>query len=169
MVFTVPMEQGQVAGYPRRAVLAALVGGGTSVALGGCWGSPGPAPSPTPHPLAPALAGTLALVDRYQATVAAFPDLTEQLQPLLTDHRAHVDALRRAMGTPNPTGSASASAGATASAPDDQGAALTALRTAEQAGQADASTACLAAAAGYAALLGSIAACRATHVEVLAS
>ncbi len=131
MVFTVPMEQGQVAGYPRRAVLAALVGGGTSVALGGCWGSPGPAPSPTPHPLAPALAGTLALV--------------------------------------NPTGSASASAGATASAPDDQGAALTALRTAEQAGQADASTACLAAAAGYAALLGSIAACRATHVEVLAS
>ena len=50
---------------------------------------------------------------------------------------------------------------------DDPAAAVVALRAAEQAGQADASTACLAATAEHAALLGSIAACRATHVEVL--
>src|SRR6266516_2619402 len=89
MVFTVPVEYG----YPRRAVLIALVGGGASVALGGCWGSPRPAPSPTPHPLAAIMAGTVALVDRYQATMAAFPDLAEQLQPLLANHQAHLDAL----------------------------------------------------------------------------
>ncbi|OLE21809.1 MAG: hypothetical protein AUG44_26465 [Actinobacteria bacterium 13_1_20CM_3_71_11] len=114
-----------------------------------------------------ALAGALALVDRYQATVAAYPDLAERLQPLLADHQAHVDALRRAMGTPSPTASPSAGGSAAPGVADDPAAAVVALRAAEQAGQADASTACLAAAAEHAALLGSIAACRATHVEVL--
>jgi hypothetical protein len=164
MVFTVPMEHG----YPRRVVLAALVGGGAGTALAGCWGTPRPTPSPTPHPLADTLAGTVALADRYQITIEAFPDLAEQLQPLLTEHRAHLDALRRAMGVPNPSGSPSASASSSVTPAPDQAAARTALRTAEQTGQSDATAACLASAAEYASLLGSIAACRATHVEVLA-
>src|SRR5256885_5872088 len=98
MVFTVPMELRPVDGHPRRVVLAALVGSGGSLVLGGCWGNDRPAPPPKPHPLAPALAGALALVDRYRATATAYPDLTERLQPLLDDHQAHVDALRRAIG-----------------------------------------------------------------------
>ncbi|TML31994.1 MAG: hypothetical protein E6G35_03160 [Actinobacteria bacterium] len=159
MVFTVPVKT-------RRAVLASAVGAGAGLVVSGCWGRGAPAP-PKPNPLAPALAGALALVDRYQATVAAYPDLAERLQPLLADHQAHVDALRRAMGTPSPTASPSAGGSAAPGVADDPAAAVVALRAAEQAGQADASTACLAAAAEHAALLGSIAACRATHVEVL--
>jgi hypothetical protein len=98
----------------------------------------------------------------------AFPDLAEQLQPLLADHRAHLDAVRRAMGVPNPSGSPSAAASGSVTPEPDQDSARTALRTAEQTGQSDATAACLAAVAEYAPLLGSIAACRATHVEVLA-
>jgi len=159
MVFTVPMKS-------RRAVLVTAVGAGAGLVVSGCWGRSAPV-TPKPHPLAPALVGALALVDRYQATVATYPDLGERLQPLLADHQAHVEALRRAMGTPGPTASPSASASAAPSVATDPAAAVVALRTAEQAGQADATTACLAAAAEHAALLGSIAACRATHVEVL--
>ena len=47
--------------------------------------------------------------------------------------------------------------------------AVTALKAAEQSGQTEAVTACLVASAQYAPLLGSIAACRATHVEVLSA
>jgi hypothetical protein len=161
MVFTVPMTS-------RRAVLASVVGAGAGVALGGCWGSGKPPGPPKPHPLAPTLAGVQAMVDRYQATVAAYPDLEQRLQPLLADHQAHLDAVRRAMGTPSPSASPSASASEAPSVAPDQAGAVAALKTAEQTGQADATKACLAAPAEYAALIGSIAACRATHVEVLA-
>jgi hypothetical protein len=168
MVFTVPvMEQRPGPGRSRRTVLAALVGGGSSVALAGCWGNDRTAPPPKPHPLAPALAGTLQLVARYATTATTFPELTERLQPLLADHRAHVDALRGAMGIPSPSASASDGAGVASSMPADAAEALAGLRTAEVAAQADARTACLAALPEYAPLLGSIAACRATHLEVL--
>jgi hypothetical protein len=161
MVFTVPMTS-------RRAVLASVLGGATGLALAGCRGSPRPAPSPTPHPLLPTLTDILALVDLYQATVAAYPDLADRLDPLLADHQTHLDAVRRAMGTPGPTASPSAAASPSASVQaDDPDAAVAALHTAEQTGQASAQKACLAAPATYAALIGSIAACRATHVEVL--
>jgi hypothetical protein len=151
-------------------VLGALVGTTVGAALAGCWPkSDPPASRPSPHPLTSAVAGTLALIDRYQATLAAYADLGTRLQPLLADHLAHSDALRQAMGVPSPTASPAASAGASASVPpDDQAGALAALRTAEEAGQAAATTACLSAAPEYAPLLGSIAACRATHAEVLA-
>jgi hypothetical protein len=160
MVFTVPMTS-------RRAVLASVVGGATGLALAGCRGSPRPAPSPTPHPLLPTLTGVLALIDLYQATIAAYPDLADRLGPLLADHQAHLEAVRRAMGVPSPTASPSAASPSASVAPDDPDAAVAALHTAEQAGQASAQKACLAATAAYAALIGSIAACRATHVEVL--
>src|SRR5438105_2970020 len=117
MVFTVPVWNRRARlGAPasRRAVLAGLAGAGTAVALGGCWPArKRPVARPTAHPLAPVLAGTLALIDRYQATMAAYGDLGTRLQPLVEDHRADLDALRRAMGTPSP--SASATAGVSAS------------------------------------------------------
>jgi hypothetical protein len=176
MVFTVPVWNGPVRravpnGRPtRRAVLTGLAGAGTALALGGCWPKKdGPAARPTPHPLTPVVAGTVGLIDRYQAALAAHSDLGTRLQPLLDEHRKHLDALREAMGTPSPSASATASASASASVAPDPAGALAALHAAEQSGQTEAAAACLAAAADYAPLLGSIAACRATHVEVLAS
>jgi|SRR5579859_2371656 len=161
MVFTVPMTS-------RRAVLASVLGTGAGLVLSGCVGHKEPPAPAKPHPLVPTLAGVQALVDRYQATIPAYSDLSDRLQPLLADHLAHLDAVRRAMGTPASTSaSPTESPSAAATVADDEGAALKALHDAEQAGQTEATTACLAAPAEYAALIGSIAACRATHVEVL--
>ena len=166
MVFTVRMRSGEAG---RRAVLAGLAGGAAALALAGCPSTANrPVGRPAPHPLTPMVAGTAALIDRYQATIGGYPDLGTRLQPLLTDHRAHLDALRAAMGTPVSSASPTASASASASVAADPAAALTALRAAEQAASADAAAACLAGPADHAALLGSISACRATHVEVLA-
>lgn len=75
-----------------------------------------------------------------------------------------------------PTPASSATPGASAPAgtlpspvlPSDRAALITVLRAAEQKGQADATAACLAAPTYRAALLGSIAACRSTHLVVLA-
>jgi hypothetical protein len=159
MVFTVPVTS-------RRAVLASVLGSGAGSALSGCFGGHEPPPPPKPHPLAATLVGVQAMVDLYEATSATYAELSDRLGPLLADHRAHLDAVRRAMGTPSPTASPTASASATASVPPDPDAALVALKAAEKKGQADASAACLSAPAEYAALIGSIAACRATHVEV---
>jgi hypothetical protein len=148
-------------------MLAGLAGGVAAAGLGGCtWlGGGKPAATTTPHPLESVLTATLALIDRYLAMIAAQATLADRLHPLLADHEADADALRRAMGRPSP--SATASVQPSASAAADPVAALSDLRGAEQAAQADAVAACLAAPAGYAGLLGSIAACRATHVEVL--
>jgi hypothetical protein len=54
-----------------------------------------------------------------------------------------------------------------ASAPADPASAIAALASAEKVGQALAQAACLSAPSYRAALLGSITACRATHLEVL--
>jgi hypothetical protein len=164
MVFTVPMHQHAT----RRAVLAGLAGGVTGAALAGCWpASDKPAVQHPPHPLTPVLASTGVLVQRYRATIAGYPDLAERLTPLLADHEAHVEALHKAIGTPVASASASPGPSVSASLAPDAAGAVAALRRAEQTGQADAVTACLAAASDDAALLGSIAACRATHLEVL--
>ncbi len=140
--------------------MVTLVGAGC-----GPFGSDPPAGAQT-SPLAPVLAGTVQLISGYQATLVTQPGLADRLNPLLADHQAHARALLAAMG--QPTAAATASPSVTPSAvPADPTAALAQLRTAEAAAQADAVTACVAAPAGNAALLGSIAACRATHVEAL--
>jgi hypothetical protein len=151
----------------RRAVLGAVVAGLALAGPAGCrWlGGNGEASS-TPSPLAPMLAGTLALIDRYTATIAARPTLADQLNPLLNDHRAHVTALRAAMGGAASAGPAPGTPSPTAG-PDDPAGALAAVRAAEQAARDAAVSDCLAAAPRYASLLGSIAACRACHLEVL--
>lgn len=159
MVFTVPMTS-------RRAVLASVVGGGVGLALSGCFRRHEPPPTPKPHPLVGTLAGVQALVDLYGATIDAYSDLSDRLTPLLADHRAHLSAVRRAMGATDPTASPTASVSPSASVAADSDGALVALKAAEQKGRADAVAACLSAPAEYAALVGSIAACRATHVEV---
>ncbi|HEY2672668.1 MAG TPA: hypothetical protein VGJ07_20130 [Rugosimonospora sp.] len=156
-------------GRSRRAVLGAVVGGVALAGPVGCgWLSRKGEASSKPSPLAPTLAGTLALIDRYTATIAAQPTLADKLNPLLNDHRAHVTALRAAMGAAASTGPAPGSPSPTAAVPDDPAGALAAVHAAEQAARDAAVSNCLAAAPRYASLLGSIAACRACHLEVLA-
>ncbi len=117
------------------------------------------------HPLQPMLTGTLALVSQYDTTIAGQPGLAGQLAPLRAEHWTHVTALLTAMGRPVPSDAPSpVASGPPAASPAE---ALVALRTAEHSAQTAAVSACVAAPARYAELLGSIAACRATHLEVL--
>jgi len=150
-------------GYRRRVLLGAAACG--AAALAGCDLFDEPKPPPGPDPLEPVRAQAQALADRYAAAIAAAPDLATRLQPLRDAHLAHVAELTKVIGTPPP--SPSPSAPPSAAAPTDPAALLASLRADEEAGRRDAETACLAAPGHRAALLGSIAACRATHVEVL--
>jgi hypothetical protein len=151
-------------GTPRRVVLAGGLAGAAAT-LAGCWKPGGNGAKPdaksSAHTLTAVLAGTLALVARYDATIAAQPTQAARLAPLRAEHWAHVTALYTAMGRPAP--SAAPSPAASGAPP----ATLPALRTAERTAQSDAVAACLAAPAQYAELLGSIAASRACHLEVL--
>ncbi|GAB2919132.1 hypothetical protein GCM10027280_02710 [Micromonospora polyrhachis] len=119
---------------------------------------------PEPDPLAPLLAGALDLAALYEAAVAADPTLADRLTPIAQAHRAHAEELARVtrVTLPNST----PTAGPTLPT-GDRKSMLTALRSAEQQGQAAATTACLSTPAHRAALVGSIAAARATHLELL--
>jgi hypothetical protein len=157
-------------GHKRRTLLAAGVGVITAPAGCGLADKNEPAPPPpAADPLRPALDETLALVATYDRVMLAQPGLAARLAPLAADHRAHVAELARTIGTgapsaagPPPSASAPTTAPSTAPA-----AALTELRAAELAAQRNADQACRRAPATRAALLGSIAACRATHAEAL--
>jgi hypothetical protein len=159
-------------GQSRRAVLGAALGGALLTGTAGCrWlGANRPEDAAAASPLAPTMTGTLALIDTYTATIAAQPTLAGQLNPLLDDHQACADALRTAMGgsAPPQQVSGSGSAAPSATVPEDPTAALAAVRAAEQAARDAAVKDCLAARPQYASLLGSIAAGRACHLEVLA-
>jgi len=151
----------------RRTVLGAAGGGLLALGAAGCGPfDDGAGAAPPPAELTQVLAGAVTLISGYQTTVLAQPGLADRLNPLVADHSAHVSALLTATGQPtSPTPTATV---APSAVPGDQAAALAQLRAAEQAAQAGAAAACVAAPAGYAALLGSIAACRASHVEALA-
>jgi hypothetical protein len=155
-------------------VLGALASAVGAAALGGCsaFDQDEPRPEP-PDPLAPLLADTVALLGRYDAALATQPDLAARLRPVRQAHAAHAAELARLIGAttpgPSPAGAAPATA-ATGSpgAPADARGTLAALRAAEVGGRRAAAAACLAAPPERAALLGSIAAARATHAEALA-
>jgi hypothetical protein len=146
--------------------VAGLVGAAAAgAALTGCGifgGGGGPEPPDQPQPLLDFLAATSALADRYDATISEVPALIGALTPIRDAHRAHVRALADALGT-----SAPKSAPPATPPPSDGPSATTALAAAEKGARDDAKAACLAAAPRYAPLLGSIAAARATHLEVL--
>jgi hypothetical protein len=156
-------------GWSRRGVLRAA--GLTAVAaapLTGCdLFDKKPAPK-TPDPLTPLISDALGLAARYDAAIASYPDLAARLTPLAQAHRAHAAELARVTGAAVPSASAGASGSATGGSPaGDAESALAALRTAEQQGREAVAKACLDAPPARAALLGSIAAARATHLEVL--
>lgn len=120
---------------------------------------------PPPDPLAPLVTGALELAAGYEAAVAAHPALADRLSPVAAAHRAHAAELARVTGrgTPGPT-----TAGATASPPaGDVTATLAALRAAEQRERETAARACADAPESRVALVGSVAAARASHLEVL--
>jgi hypothetical protein len=166
MVFTVGVHNAgeDRRGYAvsRRTALAAL-GGSALLLVTGCDPIGAGTAAREPDPLEPLLAGTLDLADRYDAAITAAPQLTERLAPIRDDHRAHADALAKLIGAhPSP-----APAGTDPSAGPDTDP-LPLLREAESAATDAAVTACLAAPAARAGLIGSIAACRATHKAALA-
>jgi hypothetical protein len=177
MVFTVAMRDGDARRWSRRSVLGAAALAGTAATASGCtWlGSPEPEPPP-PDPLEPLLADTRALVARYERARAAHPDLTDALAPLRDAHAAHVAALRELIGLPDPATpspgatpppSPTPTAAAAGDIADDPDEAVGDLREAEAEAFEDVMERCLAAPPERTALLGSICAARATHLEVL--
>ena len=164
MVFTGAVGTARNAGTRRQVLLAATTGLGLAAA-GGCdLFTDDPDRPPPPDPLIPLRDEALAIAAAYDRTTGTQPGLAGRLAPIAAAHRAHAAELSRVIGSAAPTGSAAPAAPSAASSP---AAALTALRSAEVRGQRAAARACLAAPAGRAALVGSIAAARAAHAEAL--
>ena len=138
----------------------------SSSALAGCGiFDSGPDRPSSPDPLQPVLDEAVALAAAYDRAAVGLPDLATRLTPLGADHRAHIAELSRVIGRAVP--SASSEASATPGTASDPKAALAELRKAEQSAQRTAAAACRTAPAARTALVGSIAACRATHAEAL--
>ena len=138
-----------------------VVGGLSAGSLTGCDDVTGN-PADETHALDGFLVATVTLGALYTAAITAVPTLAPTLTPLRDAHQAHASALAGALGREIPAAPAT-----TAPVPADQAAARAALAAAETIGRDEAVTACLAAAPRLAALLGSIAAARASHLEIL--
>ncbi|MCX5070654.1 hypothetical protein OOJ91_32950 [Micromonospora lupini] len=174
MVFTCPVGIGrttprdQVSGHTRRKLLRAgalLTLGGAATSLTGCdLFDRDDQPAPPPDPLRPMVDESLGLAAAYRATAAAQPELADRLGPIAETHTAHATELARVVGVALPSAPAADPSATTATEP---AAALAALRAREKTAQQSATAACAAAPAERAALLGSIAAARATHQEAL--
>ncbi|PZG14191.1 hypothetical protein C1I95_22300 [Micromonospora craterilacus] len=149
----------------RAGTLLAL--GGAAAPLTGCGLFDRDDEPPEPDPHAPLVDESLRLAAGLRAAATADPDLAGRLVPLAEAHEAHATELARVIGTATPSGTAAPSASPSEAPPADRAATLTALRQAERAGRDTATQACAAASAERAALLGSIAAARATHLEAL--
>ena len=151
--------------HTRRAVLGATAASLGAATLAGCgiFGN-GPEQPSAPDPLQRVLDEAVALAAAYDRAAVIQPELAKRLTPLAADHRAHITELARVIGTSAPSAAAPAPSAAAAG---DAVATLKSLRAAEQAAQKTANTACRQAPAARAALVGSIAACRATHAEAL--
>jgi hypothetical protein len=143
-----------------------------SAVLAGAAGTTGcglidekPAPPLPPDPLTPLIGEALALSAAYRSAAAgSAADLAARLTAIAADHDAHAHELAQLIATPLPSAPASGPPSPSASAAP----AVAALRAAETRAHDTAVAACLAASPGRVALLGSIAACRATHLEALA-
>jgi hypothetical protein len=156
-------------GHSRRRVLGVTGVGLGAATLAGC-GLLGDDPEPpeAPDPLQPLLDEAVALAAAYDRATVTQPGLAGRLTPLADDHRAHAAELARVIGAAPPSGPVtSASAGDQAPGGNEATEAVDDLRKAEQAAQKTATAACRQAPAERVALVGSIAACRATHAEAL--
>ncbi|MFD9414785.1 hypothetical protein ACFWC9_08700 [Streptomyces goshikiensis] len=179
----------------RRSLLVGAAGVAGAALLGGCSDGSGSSGADTGVPLErrmreAAVRDSERLLERYDATVAAHPDLAARLAPLRGAVAEHTGALAlagpvktgpspspsasgsRSGASPSPSASAPAGAAATPSAaavPAKPAEALTALADAERS-LAEARTVSLAGAPGeLARLLASVAACGAVHAYLLTS
>ena len=140
-----------------------LAGAATASALTGCdVFSKGTGAATEPHGLEGLLGATVALGDQYDLTMSAVPALAPAITPVRDAHRAHAQALADAIGVPVPAASPPPG-----QVPADRPGALAQLTSAEKAGRDAAVAACVEATPRLAGLLGSIAAARASHLEVL--
>ncbi|GIJ45867.1 hypothetical protein Val02_27530 [Virgisporangium aliadipatigenens] len=140
---------------------------GASGLLSGCAmpGFPrlaGPAVMADADLLRGVLAESARLAARYEAAIGALPAEAERLTVVRDAHRAHADALLRALDT------ATAPADPSASAAPGGTVTLKTLAEDERAASGRAATACLGVLSHHAPLVGTIAAARATHAESLA-
>jgi hypothetical protein len=167
MVLTVPVRNGMT--LPRRSVLAATAALAT---LSGCSvprlfeDEPPPQAMPDADALRAIAADALVLAARHDAAIAAQPDLTARLTPLRDAHRDHAAAIGRALAD-SAGPAASGSPVPPSSAPLDRARLLKTLAADERAAAERAAAQCLVAPAYRAPLLGTIAACRASHAEAL--
>jgi hypothetical protein len=145
----------------RRRVLLTLTGLLAAPALTGCSVFGGADERPTVNPLAAVIESTATLANTYDAAVSAHPDLVGELTPIRDAHRAHLNALATATDSPVPS---SAPAGAPAG---DRASVLAELAGLEKTARDAAVAACLSAPARYATVLGTLAAARSAHLEVL--
>ncbi|WP_370457771.1 hypothetical protein [Actinoplanes sp. OR16] len=145
--------------HTRRRILTATGAMMAAATLSGCGlFDDEPEPAPAPDPLQPILDEALRLAAAYDLAAQADPAMVAFAE----DHRAHAAELATLFGTALPSGAPAASAPAPAQAQSKAE-----LRAAELAAQKTAAAACVAAPADRAALVGSIAACRATHANAL--
>lgn len=151
-------------GVTRRVVLRAAGVAAVAAPVAGCsWLDDDPAPPPPPDHLAALVSETSALAGEYVKAMTVQPDLTERLTPIHQAHVAHLAELLRVTGAPPPSGTAIA-----VITPGDPADVLLAqLRSFESAARDNAVARCLSAPADRAVLAGTIAAARATHLEVL--
>jgi hypothetical protein len=163
----------------RRTLLAALAVTGATGVAAGCTERGGSSSRPggqsTPDPQLVDLADERELLAAYDATIARHAALADRLAPLRDHHAQHVAALERVMGrTPDQSATARPSGGpeqtkaadAGTSVPPTPAAALAALRAMERSAATARAGSCTTAPVDRAPLLGSIAACEASH-EVL--
>jgi hypothetical protein len=154
--------------HSRRRVLGVTGAGLGATVLTGCGLFEGdPEPPKAPDPLQPLLDEALALAAAYDQATVTQPGLARRLTPLADDHRAHAAELARVIGAPLPSASAIPSESPSSAGSIAANTAISDLRKAEQAAQKTATAACRQASAERVALVGSIAACRATHTEAL--
>ncbi|MEU1755261.1 hypothetical protein ABZ436_21755 [Micromonospora matsumotoense] len=146
---------------------ALLAVGVAAVPLTGCALLDRSRPVPPPDPLEPLADESRALAARHRAAIAADPGLTDRLTPIADAHDAHDAELRRVIGRPAPSAPAGSTTPGPTSGDGTRNTLLTELRAAEQSGRDNAAKACADAPGDRAALLGSIAAARATHLEAL--
>jgi hypothetical protein len=151
-------------GHTRRRVLGAAAGAVTVAAAAGCSLFDDREKPQRADALQPVLDEALTLAAALDQAALAQPGLAKRLTPLAGDHRAHAAELSRVIGKAAPSVPVP---GPSTPAAGDPVALLRQLRSAAQSAQRTAISACAAAPADRAALVGSIAACRATHAEAL--
>lgn len=158
----------------RRSLL--VLAAGAAITTAGCSSDPVPRPSTSPAPDPDvALTATVAdeesvLIELYDATIAAFPDLTVIIAIIRDEHAAHRESVSLASDSPgddSPTASSPAAANVSPIAPTPQ-LALTNLMDAERRAIGQRSQACESAeSTDTARLLALIAASEAGHLEYL--